>query len=293
MDRNPVIAATDGSDAALRAVEWAAHEAAVRGAPLRIVSVAAMPPRMTWQDRTPGRLETVSDLIRDGSETALRSAAARATAIEPGLEVSTALLTGQVGAALDGEGDGALLLVTGSRGKDGFGALLLGSVSRYVATHSPCPVVVVREETTAVHGEVAVGIRDLAQPAALEFAFEEARMRGARLRAIHAWQLFLPQMRLTGTERPGADAKEVTAEAATWLTGMLGTWREKYPDVEVVEDAMHAHPGRVLAGVSARADLMVLGRNDDQHQGVGSVLHAVLSHAHGTVAVVPESGART
>ena len=288
MERNPVIAATDGSDASLRAVEWAAREAALRGTALRIVSVAAMPPRMTWQERKPGRLETVADLVRDAAEAALRSAAARAAAIDPGLAVSTALLTGQVGAVLTGEGEGAMLLVTGSRGGDDFGALLLGSVSRYVATHSSCPVVVVREETTAAHGEIAVGIRDLTQPAALEFAFEEARLRQARLRAIHAWQLFLPQMRLTGTARPGADASEVTAEAAAWLTEMLGTWREKYPDVEVVEDAMHAHPGRVLAGLSARADLMVLGRNDDQHQGVGSVLHAVLSHAHGPVAVIPE-----
>ena len=35
-----------------------------------------------------------------------------------------------------------------------------GNVSRYVAAWAPCPVVVVREETTAVHREIAVGVRD-------------------------------------------------------------------------------------------------------------------------------------
>jgi nucleotide-binding universal stress UspA family protein len=288
MERNPVIAATDGSDASLRAVEWAAREAALHGTALRIVSVAEMPGRMTWQERAPGALETPADLIRDAAGVALRSAAVRAAEIEPGLPVRTAILTGRAGPALASAGEEALMLVTGSRGAGGFAALVLGSVAREVATRSSFPVVVVREEAMAVHREIAVGIRDLTRPGALEFAFGEARLRKARLRVVHAWQLFLPQMRLTGTERPGADAGAVTAEAAAWLTEMLAPWREKYPDVAVLEDALHAHPGRLLTSASARADLVVLGRNDGQHRGAAPVLHAVLSHAHGPVAVIPE-----
>ena len=49
---------------------------------------------------------------------------------------------------------------------------------------------------------------------------------------------------------------------------------------------VHGHPGRALAGLSARADLVVLGWRS-AHHGPGSVMHAVLSHAHGPVVTVP------
>jgi len=116
--------------------------------------------------------------------------------------------------------------------------MTLGSVGRYAAMHSPAPVVVAREESMAVRREIVVGVRDPEESAAaLNFAFEEAALRGARL-----------------------------------PTG----W-------EVVQ----AHPGRVLSGASARADLVVLGRHHED-RGVDSVTYAVLSHAHGPVACVPD-----
>jgi hypothetical protein len=96
---------------------------------------------------------------------------------------------------------------------------VLGSVSRYVATRVQCPVVVAREETMAVHSEVVVGVRDLDQPTAIGFAFEEAMLRKARLRAVHAWPLFLPEMRLTATERPGPiPGRSPQRPSAGWLT---------------------------------------------------------------------------
>jgi nucleotide-binding universal stress UspA family protein len=286
-----VVVGTDGSDPSLRAVEWAAREAALRGAGLRIVAVPVLLPRMSWQQVPHSTPDTVADAIHRSYEQALATAAARAAKAEPGVAVETALLSGRPARALAEAAADALMLVVGSRGAGGFAALVLGSVSRYVATLAPGAVVVAREETAAGHGEVVVGIRDLDQPTAIGFAFEEAWLRRARLRAVHAWQWFLPEMRLAGTERPGADARDVTAEAEAWLADLLTFWRQKYPDVEVIPEVVHASPGRVLAGASARADLVVLGRNsadDSGHPSTGAIVHALLSHAHSPVAIVPE-----
>jgi nucleotide-binding universal stress UspA family protein len=45
MSAQPIVAAADGSQESLRAAEWAAREAALRGAPLRIVAAADEPHR--------------------------------------------------------------------------------------------------------------------------------------------------------------------------------------------------------------------------------------------------------
>lgn len=171
------------------------------------------------------------------------------------------------------------MLVVGSRGAGGFSAMILGSVSRYVATHAACPVVVVREETTSAHREIVVGVQDPDQAApALDFAFEEAGLRNARLVAVHAWTSPVP------------GSGEVPSEAESRLEGLLATWRDKHPEVEARAEVMHAHPGKVLAGASARAALVVLGRHPagaPRARGVRSVTHSVLGHAHGPVASVP------
>lgn len=57
----PVVVATDGSEESLRAVEWAITEAVRHGAPLRIVSAPAMPPRMHVYDTAP---QTAANALR-------------------------------------------------------------------------------------------------------------------------------------------------------------------------------------------------------------------------------------
>jgi nucleotide-binding universal stress UspA family protein len=165
-------------------------------------------------------------------------------------------------------------------------------VSQYVSAHATCPVVVVREETTAAHRQVAVGIGDPARSAAaLAFAFEEAALRKASLIAVHAWDApygqIAPAMWALAT--PGRPALE--EEAARQLDSVLADWQSKYPDVQVSHDFVHAHPGRALVGLSARADLVVLGRHTTHGTlpGPGAVRHAVLNHAHGPVVTVPSS----
>lgn len=291
MAAKPVVAGTDGSEESLRAVDWAAREAVLRGLPLRIVSAAALPPRMTERETVSG-LDTVSDTLVKNRDRALAAAAERAAAAAPDLLVDVDKLPGAPAHALTDAGTGASMLVVGARGIGAFTAMILGSVSQYVSAHATCPVVIVREETAAAHRQVGVGIGDLSRSAAaLAFAFEEAALRKASLIAVHAWDSPYGDIgRATWTlATPGRPALE--EEAARQLESTLADWQAKYPDVQVSHDFVHAHPGRALVGLSARADLVVLGRHTTHGAlpGPGAVRHAVLNHAHGPVVTVPSS----
>jgi nucleotide-binding universal stress UspA family protein len=280
-----VVAATDGSEGSLRAVEWAAVEAVRHGTSLRIVSAASVPKMIALQLQ-PER-DSVAGFIREARDRALAIAAARAAAMAPGLLIDADPLEGPAARVVTESGSGALMLVTGSRGIGGFAAMVLGSVARYAADHAPCPVVVVRDETAAVHRLIGVGVGDLDSCAdALAFAFEEAALRKAHLMAIHAWHTPQTEISRAGAPFPPPGLRAAEADAARHLAGLLDSWREKYPDVPVSREVVHGHPGRALGGLSARADLVVLGRHPGL-PGPGSVRHAVLNHAHGPVAIIP------
>ncbi len=288
MTAKPLVAATDGSEESLRAVEWAAREAVLRGAPLRILSAVSVPRMFNLLVR-PDR-DFIADLIREERDQALAAAAAQVSEVAPGLQVDTAPLAGPPAQAVTGSGSGALMLVLGSRGTGAFASMALGSVARYAADHASCPVVIVRGETAAVHQRVGIGIGDLdtrADP--LTFAFEEASLRKASLMAIHAWHT--PHTAIPRAGSPAPDLAAIEAEAARQLAGLLDNWRKRYPDVPVSQYVVHDRPSRALVGLSARADLVVIGRHASQPglQGPGSVRHAVLNHALGPVTVVPSS----
>ena len=288
MATKPVIVGVDGSEQSLLAVEWAAQEARRHSSPLRIVSAPDVMPRMHAYHASPAEIAAA---LRGVAARALAAAITRCDEVAPGLPVDTCLLSGPPAVAVAETGSDASMLVVGARGAGGFAAMMLGSVSRYVAAWAPCPVAVVREESSAVHREVAVGVRDPQNATgALAFAFEEAALRGADLVAVHTWY-WLPSGQ-AGALRP-ADPGRFAAEATRQLAAALKDWQDKYPDVQVRRDVIRGHPARVLASLSARTDLVVLGRHGHPAgpgPGIGSIQHAVLDHAHGPVAVVASGG---
>jgi nucleotide-binding universal stress UspA family protein len=288
MAAKPIVAGTDGSEESLRAVDWAAREAALRGVPLRIVAAAALLPRMSARVGTV-EYQNVTDVLVSERDSALAAAAERAARAADGVLIDTDELSGPPADAIVASGSGALMLVVGSRGVGAFTALLLGSVSRYAASHAPCPVVVVRDEPPGPHRLVGVGIGDPDHSSdALTFAFEEASLRQASLTAVHSWHAPQTDISRAGQLSAAPEQQAVAADAGRHLTALLDEWRAKYPDVSVSQEVVHGHPGRALAGLSARADLVVIGRHSG-HQGPGSVRHAVLNHAHGPVVTVPSA----
>ena len=287
MASKPIVAGTDGSEESLRAVDWAAREAALRGAPLRIVGTAELLPRMSPRAGASGSTyDTVTDVLDKDRDRALAAAAELAAKTAAGVLIDTDELTGPTAQAVTAAGSGALMLVLGSRGIGAFTALLLGSVSRYAASHASVPVMVVRDESPAPHQLIGVGIADIESCRdALTFALEEASLRHAGLHAIHAWHT--PQSDITRAGPvPTESGAQAAADAASQLAGLLDECGAKYPDVKVTHEVVHGHPGRALVGLSARADLVVIGRRAGA-PGPGSVRHALLNHTHGPVAVVP------
>jgi nucleotide-binding universal stress UspA family protein len=291
MAAKSIVAGTDGSEESLRAVDWAAREAALRGAPLRIVAAAEAPPGMKSR-ACAGEYARVTDVLLGERDQALAAAAERAAKTAPGVLIDTDQLRGPAALAVTESGAGAQMLVLGSRGIGAFTALLLGSVSRYVASHATCPVVVIKDEAAGTHGlvGVGVGVGDLDTCGdALTFAFEEASLHHASLHVVHAWHTPQTEISRAGQAFTPPGPQAAATDAARHLSGLLDDWRAKYPDVPVSQEVVHGHPGRALVGLSARADLVVVGRHA-KHPGLpgaGSVRHAVLNHAHGPVATVP------
>ena len=211
MGIKPIVVGTDGSEQSLRAVEWAAIEAVLHDAPLRIVSVVTVP---TFAVSACTR-DTAATALRETAEKALANAADRADLVVPGLTVDTALTTGKAGPVLADAAAEALMLVVGSHGTGSLTAL--GSVSKHLTTHPPCPVVVEHADAARPRGQVVVGLREPDDSAAaLAFAFQEAALRGAHLLAVHAWFWFLPAIG-PRTHRPVIDPHQASADALASL----------------------------------------------------------------------------
>jgi nucleotide-binding universal stress UspA family protein len=96
--------------------------------------------------------------------------------------------------------------------------------------------------------------------AALVFAEEEARLRGANLRVVHAWQY--GYIGYTGFEGGmpalGGDIKKMQAAAEAALQASVSQAMGK-SDVEIEQRVVQGAPAAVLVEESRDADLLVVG----------------------------------
>ncbi|TMR15672.1 universal stress protein [Nonomuraea turkmeniaca] len=281
----PIVVGVDGSAPSLQAASWAGREAAIRGAPLRMLYAAAR-----WAHDVP--LVPQPPTWGTEAETAARDmldhAAVHARAGRAHLSVTTDIVADRPADALVTAAEGAQLLVVGNRGRGGFTELLLGSVSLDVVARAPCPVTVVRQSPAGDRGEIVVGVTGKpGQDGLLNFAFREPALRRATLRAVHAWTH--PATRWPGDMQPVVyDVEAVGEEEAVLLAEALAGWREEFPDVVLVQDVVHEQPARALIDASAEADLVVIGAHSGVPAllGIGSTAHAVLHHSRVPVVVV-------
>ncbi|MGW2776284.1 universal stress protein [Streptomyces olivaceoviridis] len=276
----PLVVGVDGSEPSMRAVDWAADEAVLRGASLRLVYASL------WE-----RYEGAVPVQESGdpseemmTEEIVGAAERRARRRRPGVKVTTDVLPEEPEYGLIRESGSALAVVLGCRGRGGVAESLLGSVSVAVAGHALCPVVVLRgsdgdQARSAARGRVVLGVgAEPAGSAAVRFAIEEAVLRGVPLEAVRAWHRPLHEPRAHPRERQAAE----TVEDAL---------RDLPSGLPVRRRTVEGHARDALSALSREADLLVVGaRRRRGHPGLrpGRVVHGVLRHAACPVAVVPE-----
>ncbi|WP_043616642.1 universal stress protein [Nonomuraea candida] len=275
-----IIVGVDGSRTGLEAAGWAASEAALRGSPL---TVAHAVPKWLCEEGAVHHYAEVARWMRGGAESVLTSATERIRRDFPQVRVESVLLPGDPRSALLKASEEAELLVVGSGGIGGVRGLLVGSVAYGVAAHARTDLVLIHEPPETPRGEVVVGT-DGSRGAtrALEFAFAEAGLRGARLRAVQAWAWPQP-----GGFEPAS--REHEQETLRTLKASLTPHRERHPGVHVVAEVVHGHPVEVLKEAGADADLLVVGsRGHGQLAGmlIGSISQALLHHAPCPLAVI-------
>jgi nucleotide-binding universal stress UspA family protein len=188
-------------------------------------------------------------------------------------------------ASLKHHAEDAELVVVGNRGHGGFVGLLVGSVALQVAGHAPCPVVLVPPGVRGgTVGEIVVGVGGRATQEPLHAAFEEARLRDARLHVVHGW--WSPPVYAPGAPvppplvDPGTDTERRAIEAQMNL--IVGEWSSKYPTVPVTIEVINEPPRDVLHAAAQAADLVVVGTHDSggRHlMALGSVAGSVVHHA--------------
>ncbi|MHC3469860.1 universal stress protein [Streptomyces sp. 7R007] len=284
----PLVVGADGSEPSLRAVDWAADEAVLRGVPLKVV-YASLWERYEGHSLAEDLGKPSEDVM---AQDVVDAAVARARRRHADLAVTGEVLVEEPEYALVRESRNASALVVGTRGRSGIAELLLGSVSLTVAAHADCPVVVLRgshdnRAAAQTHGRVLLAVGEGGeQAAAVRFACAEAARRGVPLEAVRAWRCPAHE----STDHPlmaGEPARLHEERAAKALEEALIDAPE---DLRVDRRTVEGHARRVLVDASHHADLLVVGaKRRPGHTGLqlGRVAHAVLHHAACPVAVVP------
>ncbi|MEU3354613.1 universal stress protein [Streptomyces sp. NPDC037389] len=284
-DRRPVVVGVDPDPTKRMALAWAADEAARRRVPLRLVHAEGTPTRGYRKREVRPSWEEWNEALHAAGEHVLQEAATFGETRQPQVEVSGLLAEGDPVWVLREQSRDAAVVVVGSqhlsRVEEVFGT---ASVALPLMAHASCPVVVVPEpeHSTRQPPYFVVGVDGSAHSAAaLDFAFEEAALHGAALRAVYAW--WPGRFESLDEEASRRECERLLSETVAGRTAA-------HPGVELRQELLVAHPVEALTKASAQALGLVVGTRG--HGGftgmlLGSVSQGVLHHARCPVIAVP------
>lgn len=277
-----IVVGVDGSDPAGAALSWSVRLARATGARVEVVTAAAeLPlagPFAEW------------DLGEDAIELALTAQRHSVDAVaHDGVEVDTFIQQGQAAAVLLGVAKDAAALVIGTHGHGAVESVLLGSVSRQVATHAVGPTVLVPSDPGRL-ARVVVGV-DGSEEAlhALRWATGLARAVGASIEVVAAYHVTPIGVGAPWVAPvPVVSDRDLQAAAAEVLDTAVS--RADAADVVVERTVAAGGAAQRLLDRAQDADLLVVGSRG--HGGfagllLGSVSRRCLVHPPCPVAVVP------
>ncbi|WP_328624345.1 universal stress protein [Streptomyces sp. NBC_00353] len=287
----PVVVGVDGSEGSLRALDWAAAEAARQRLPLRVIHASLWEHyeglRPTFDTERPAEQILAEHLVASAQERAqrLHSEVSVVADVQPEDPVT----------ALVQESHEATLVVLGSRGRGRIAGMLLGSVGLALAGRSHCPVVVIPTTppgTQPKPGRIVVGIGDAAGPsAAAHFALEQAASRHGELIAVRAWRCPAHE----AMDHPllsGSPASAHRQQAEEHLENVLAVLDRTGSDAVIDRSVVQGPAHQALIEAATGAELLVVGarRGSGRHGlHLGPVNHAVLHYSPCPVAVVPHT----
>ncbi|NEB74249.1 universal stress protein [Streptomyces sp. SID14478] len=287
----------DGSAESRAAAEWAAREAKLRELPLKLLHVWRPVPAPIPQAPLVG-----AETFAHWSERIPRETAEGLRLRHPGVTVTHEQASGVPAEVLASASDNCDMLVLGTRGLGRIAGYTVGSVSMSVISHARVPVVLVRAgeqaadehhpagiaSAAAAYRPVILGLdADSPDDAVISFAFEEAARRGAPLRAVHCWNV--SPYYVYGLPVDPVLRQEIVVREEAALSDLLKPWRQKFSDVEVIEDSRYDSPALHLVNIAREGSLLVVGRRIRRLRlgaHIGPVAHAVLHHATTPVAIV-------
>ncbi|MGO9032091.1 universal stress protein [Mycobacterium sp.] len=290
--RRAILVGVDGSAAALGAVRWAAHDAALRNVPLTLVHVVNAPVPGWSQVPAPagfrqGQEKRAREFIKSAIKVGEESTGERGP-----VQIDSKVFYSATVSTLVGLSKEAEMVVVGYRGHGGVLVRnFLGSVSSGLVYHAHCPVAVIHDEEPLVanvaRAPVLVCIDGSpASEAATAIAFDEASRRGVGLMALHAWT----DLRVSDFPNFNWDA-QLSDEEET-LAERLAGWQERYPDVRIHRKIEVGDAASPLIEASKRAQLIVVGshgRGGFAGMLLGSVGAAVVNRARIPVIVARQS----
>jgi nucleotide-binding universal stress UspA family protein len=262
-DARDVVVGVDGSECGLAAARWAAREAALRGAPLRIVHAATYLGSGASGQPSP-------ELPRARHITAQAYTVARRT--EHDLIASTEVVPDEPVAALLGAAAAAQLVVLGSSATGAADEMILAPVALRVAARSPHPVTIVPRQRGSAAGRPVIallGIGDADEDSAVaEYAAAAATRFGTRLSVLHT--------RPAGRGSSWADDPD--------------QWRERYPDLEVDRTELPGASGGDILSAACPSPLLVMstGPGTMLHRSLDAPHRWLLRHCTSPMALVPQ-----